>query len=95
MLDLAGGIPEGNFPDLRKVTCDTENTLDNELEVTAMFAVAGVEFGYDSWPLSKATLDLPGDLTSSPWDTVPWDHGCYFRVDTVQMPLPDEEDEDL
>lgn len=87
---LAGAISEGHFPDLKKVTCDTYYTLDNDLVVSAMFAGAGVEFSYDRWPLSKATLHLPGDLTP-----VPWEEGCYFRVDTELMPLPDEEDSDL
>ncbi|KAL5363145.1 hypothetical protein BJX96DRAFT_186602 [Aspergillus floccosus] len=91
ILGLAGAISEGHFPDLKKVTCDTENTLDNELMVGAMFAGSGVEFGYDSWPASEATLNLPGDLT--PMSSF---FGSDCRWDTMeQLPLPDEDDPDL
>nr|UBX54528.1 hypothetical protein [Aspergillus sp.] len=90
MLGLAGALSEGHFPNLKEVTCDAENRLDNEPLVSPLFAAAGVEFGYDSWPMSEATLNLPSDMPP-----IPDFYECYLREDTSQLPLPDEEDADL
>lgn len=53
---------QGKFPKLQQVRCDAEQKLDDDHALGAMFAAAGVDFSYDSWPYSKPTLrdsDVP------------------------------------
>lgn len=80
LLALADAVSQGQFPRLERVRCDSEQKFDDDA-VVAMFAAAGVDFGYESWPLSEATLqigDIPPPPTSFP-----------------DMPLPDDDDPDL
>lgn len=51
LLRLAEAASQGQFPRLKKVTCDTGERLD-DCSVSEMFASAGVDFGYDTWPFS-------------------------------------------
>lgn len=47
LLHLAQAASRGQFPRLKRVSCDTEQRLDDGLDV--LFAAAGVDFGYDGW----------------------------------------------
>jgi hypothetical protein len=63
LLGLAHAASRGQFPRLTQVRWDQKEKLHGECIVRAMFAAAGVSFGYDSWPMSKSTL---GDDGQSP-----------------------------
>lgn len=74
------------FSRLEQVRCDAQQRLepgygeDDENDVGAMFAVAGVDFGFDSWPSSEP--DPPRRVMACS------DDGLGFS-------LPDEDDADL
>jgi len=74
------------FPRLEQVRCDAQQRLepgydeDDESDVGAMFAAAGVDFGFDSWPSSEP--DRPRRVMAS-------------LDDGLGLPLPDEDDADL
>jgi hypothetical protein len=78
LLGLADAVSQDQFPRLKQVRCDAQQRLpDNEYAMGAMFAAAGVDFDYDSWPLSQATLresDVPPPPTSfEPMPLPVWD----------------------
>jgi hypothetical protein len=54
LLHLAEAASKGQFPRLKTVRCDTGLRLDDH-GVGDMFIKAGVDFGYDTWPLSGGT----------------------------------------
>ncbi|KAK3939201.1 competence-damaged protein-domain-containing protein [Diplogelasinospora grovesii] len=51
LLHLAEAASQGQFPRLQRVRCDTARRLD-DYGVGEMFASAGVDFGYNTWPLT-------------------------------------------
>ncbi|KAI5860461.1 hypothetical protein GGS23DRAFT_581487 [Durotheca rogersii] len=51
LLNLAETVLQGQFSRLKEVKCDTEQRLD-DYDVGEMFAKAGVDFGYETWPFS-------------------------------------------
>lgn len=70
LLGLARVVAEeGKLSELRQVRCDSKfkRGLDDGLgpEIGGIFEDAGVEFGFDSWPLSQTTVtikDVPSPL---------------------------------
>jgi hypothetical protein len=48
LVHLAQAVSQGQFRNLKSVSCITEQRLDG-YDLDAMFAVAGVDFGYDGW----------------------------------------------
>ncbi|KAL2142975.1 hypothetical protein VTI28DRAFT_497 [Corynascus sepedonium] len=53
---LAQAVSHGQFRNLRSVSCITEQRLDG-YNLDAMFAIAGVDFGYDGWQFNDR---IPG-----------------------------------
>ncbi|KAI1774354.1 hypothetical protein F4818DRAFT_80234 [Hypoxylon cercidicola] len=49
LLNLAETVLQGQFSGLKEVRCDIEQRLD-DYAVGEMFARAGVDFGYETWP---------------------------------------------
>lgn len=80
---LADAVTQGRFPRLEMVRCDRDQKLDEEDEdsLRSIFAAAGVDFEYETFPLSEGTLGL-GSPQPSPSSLSP-------------MPLPDSDDPDL
>jgi hypothetical protein len=74
LLHLASTVARGEaYPALKRVRCDTamEGYGLGELAVDKAFAVAGVDFGYDSWPPSEPTLQKTDEERLLPQDGLP------------------------
>lgn len=80
LLGLAEVVSEGRFSRLKQVRCDAQNVLD-DCAVCSAFAAVGVDFGGDTFPLSKGTLPLHVERGPS--------------YSPEPMPLPEEDDADL
>lgn len=73
LLVLADAVLQGQFPCLKQVRCDTyhnpgddySDELGGAYVLDTMLAAAGVDFGYESFPISQATLGFD-DRTPSP-----------------------------
>ncbi|KUI58197.1 hypothetical protein VP1G_05508 [Cytospora mali] len=79
----------GRFGALERVRCDTSMAqVVDEMAVPELFAAAGIDFGYESWSLSEATVPK-GAL--SMWDRV---NDGYAHWPSVPMPLPPDNDSD-
>ncbi|KAK6956829.1 hypothetical protein Daesc_002110 [Daldinia eschscholtzii] len=61
---LAGAVSQGDFPHLRKVTCDMVNDLEG-YGLSESFARAKVDFGYEAYLPSGPTI-LPSHMVTSP-----------------------------
>ena len=57
LLQLAQAASRGQFPNLKSVSCCTEQRFDVSGGLDVMFASAGVGFGYDGWPFNDG---MPG-----------------------------------
>ncbi|KAL2181467.1 uncharacterized protein P884DRAFT_5386 [Thermothelomyces heterothallicus CBS 202.75] len=56
LVHLAQAVSQGQFRNLKSVSCITEQRLDG-YDLDAMFAVAGADFGYDGWQFNDK---MPG-----------------------------------
>ncbi|OTB00922.1 hypothetical protein M426DRAFT_26146 [Hypoxylon sp. CI-4A] len=79
LLGLANALSQGLFPRLKQIRCDPAEDLDR-YGVGEALANAGVDFGYETYPLSDATL-LPSDVPP-PDDPV------------LYIPMPDSDSDD-
>ncbi|KAK4251362.1 hypothetical protein C7999DRAFT_10940 [Corynascus novoguineensis] len=52
---LAQAVSQGQFRNLKSVSCNTEQRLDG-YNLDAMFAIAGIDFGYDAWQFNDKML---------------------------------------
>jgi hypothetical protein len=78
--------PGKEFKALQRVRCDANfaQTFD-QMGVTEAFAARGVDFGYETFPLSEPTRRQGEETPLEPRSPVDWDN---------LQPLPDD-DEDL
>lgn len=62
LLGLANAISNGQFSKLKTVRCDVLQAIDEEeFAVCRAFSSVGVNFAYDSWPLSEAPVPPPSE----------------------------------
>ncbi|RDW78969.1 uncharacterized protein DSM5745_05821 [Aspergillus mulundensis] len=92
LLGLADAVSGGQFQELKQVTWDMAETLDDEDTVISKFAAAGVAFEFGSWSQTKSTLGF-GDYQPEPHPGF----YCYGpdAFPAVYQPLPDPNDPDI
>lgn len=78
-----------HFGALERVRCDASvaQAID-EMAVPELFAAAGIDFGYESWSLSEATVPRGALLE---WCRS-WESSAV--IPSVPMPLPPEDESD-
>lgn len=87
LADTVAQSPGPRFDALKRVRCDVSMAqVLNDTAIPELFNAAGVDFGYEDWPLSEATVPKGSRLK---WIRA-GDHHWPF----VPMPLPPENDSD-
>lgn len=74
---------DGRFATLERIRCDESMAqIVDEMAVPGLFDTAGVDFGYDTWPLSKATVPTGAILGRGPFGE------SYSTFPCVPLPMP-------